>query len=122
MNGYDTALASDGFVALERFDAERPDIVLLDLMLPVMDGWAVLEQIRSRPSPPPVIVCSAARSARDLDVATHRGVDAILFKPLDPDVLLETLDRVVAASRMPATSGGLVDPDTGTSLHGIQPA
>jgi two-component system response regulator RegX3 len=121
-NGYETALAADGFTALERFDADRPDVVLLDLMLPVMDGWAVLEEIRSRPAPAPVIICSAARSARDIDIAIERGAEAILAKPLDMDLLLETIGSVVrSGSRLPIVISELLAPEVEPPLRGIQP-
>jgi putative two-component system response regulator len=117
MNGYETALASDGFVALERFDAERPDLVLLDLMLPVKDGWSVLADLQSRPHSCPVVICSAARSARDIDLASERGAAAILNKPLDPDLLLSTIERAIEGSRMPAEPAGYFG-----EIEGIQPA
>jgi DNA-binding response OmpR family regulator len=120
MNGYDAALAADGSTALERLDAEKPDLVLLDLMLPVMDGWTVLAEMRSRPDPPPVIICSAARSARDVEVAEERGAAAVLWKPLDMDQLLETIDRSLAV-RAQATAPGTHQAGDG-SIEGIQPA
>lgn len=122
MNGYDTALASEGTTALERFDAERPDVVLLDLMLPVKDGWSVLADLQARPHSCPVIICSAARSARDIDVASDRGAAAILIKPLDPDLLMETIDHAIEADRAlrkPAEFFGL---DGERPIEGVQPA
>lgn len=117
MNGYDTALAADGTTALERLDAERPDLILLDLMLPVLDGWSVLAEIRSRPEPPPVIICSAARSSRDVQVAEQRGAVAVLAKPIDMDLLLETIDGALAP-----TPAVLPDPSFGDGIEGVQPA
>ena len=122
-NGYDTALAADGITALERFDADRPDVVLLDLMLPVMDGWAVLAEIRSRPAPAPVIICSAARSARDVDIAIDRGAEAMLAKPLDMGLLLDTIASAVSSvRRLPFTVADLLGTEGEPPLHGIQPA
>jgi two-component system response regulator RegX3 len=120
MNGYDTALAADGGTALERLDAEKPDLVLLDLMLPVMDGWSVLAEMRSRPNPPPVIICSAARSARDVEVAAERGAEAVLLKPLDMEQLLETISRSLAVRAKAPASEYLVTGDG--PVEGIQPA
>ena len=120
MNGYDAALAADGSTALERLDAEKPDLVLLDLMLPVMDGWTVLAEMRSRPNPPPVIICSAARSARDVELAEERGAEAVLLKPLDMDQLLETMSRSLAArDPKPAPEYRL---SSDRPAEGIQPA
>lgn len=95
MDGYDSVLAADGRTALERFDVERPDVVLLDVMLPIMDGWSVLAEIQGLDDPPPVIICSAAHSARDIEVAEQRGAMAVLSKPLDMDLLRETIARVL---------------------------
>jgi two-component system response regulator RegX3 len=120
MNGYDAALAADGSTALERLDAEKPDLVLLDLMLPVMDGWSVLAEMRSRPNPPPVIICSAARSARDVELAEERGAEAVLLKPLDMDQLLETMSQSLAAGAPKPASEYLVTGDR--PVEGIQPA
>jgi DNA-binding response OmpR family regulator len=123
MGGYETALAADGETALERLDAERPDLVVLDLMLPVMDGWAVLAEMRSRPSPPPVIICSAARSASDVEVAADRGAEAILPKPLDMDLLLETIGRVLrSVKRSRLDSSDLLGLNDQGPLADIQPA
>jgi DNA-binding response OmpR family regulator len=120
MNGYDAALAADGSTALERLDAEKPDLVLLDLMLPVMDGWTVLAEMRSRPNPPPVIICSAARSARDVELAEERGAEAVLLKPLDMDQLLETMSRSLAARDPKPAAEYRLSGDR--SAEGIQPA
>ena len=62
--GLDMSLAADGVTALRRIERERPDIVLLDLMLPVLDGWAVLSELGNRTDVPPVIVCSAKQGPR----------------------------------------------------------
>jgi DNA-binding response OmpR family regulator len=120
MNGYDAALAADGSTALERLDAEKPDLVLLDLMLPVMDGWTVLAEMRSRPNPPPVIICSAARSARDVEVAEERGAEAVLMKPLDMDQLLATMSRSLAGRAAEPAPEYRVTGDR--PVEGIQPA
>jgi DNA-binding response OmpR family regulator len=120
MNGYDTALAADGSTALERLEAEKPDLVLLDLMLPVMDGWTVLAEMRSRPNPPPVIICSAARSARDVELAEERGAEAVLLKPLDMELLLETISGALSV-RAPAPASEYLMRGDGP-VEGVQPA
>lgn len=121
-NGYDTALAADGVTALNRLDAERPDLVLLDLMLPVMDGWAVLEEVRNRADAPPVIICSASRTLRDVLVASDKGAEAILSKPIDMDLLLGAVADVLDERRRSILTSpdGLGLPPTG--LEGMQPA
>ena len=77
--GFEASLAADGATAMRRIAAERPDVVLLDLKLPVLDGWAVLADLHSREHAPPVIVCSAKGTARDLARASELG--AVLARP-----------------------------------------
>ena len=60
--GFDVRIAYDGGKAVEEFDREAPDMVLLDIMLPVMDGWAVCAHIRERPRPPSSCSPPKARS------------------------------------------------------------
>ena len=95
-----TALADDGYIAesaqngrdaldvLERFDA---DVVVLDLMMPVMDGWTFAERMKERRAIP-IVVLSAAR-----DLARHAsqlGAADVVTKPFDLETLLPTIERV----------------------------
>ncbi|MGH2596489.1 MAG: response regulator transcription factor [Actinomycetota bacterium] len=90
--GLDTMLAADGDTAFRRMEEERPDAILLDLMLPVMDGWAILAALTSRADAPPVVVCSARRGDAEIDRATRLGAFDYVLKPFDPV-------RVVSAAR-----------------------
>ena len=71
--GYETVLAADGETALSRIDDSDPDVVLLDIMMPVMDGWGVLRVLSERDSPPRVVVVSAKSSDRDIVRALSAG-------------------------------------------------
>ena len=93
--GFDASLAADGATAMRRIAAERPDVVLLDLMLPVLDGWAVLADLHTREQAPPVIVCSAKGSQRDLARAQELGAVEFITKPFDMEDVLDTLREVV---------------------------
>src|SRR5438094_283875 len=77
--GYATALAADGETALRRIDEEHPDVMLLDVMMPVMDGWSVLEHLTGRDDAPRVVVLSAKTATRDMVRAVTLGADAIAF-------------------------------------------
>ena len=84
---YRVARAKNGLEALERVDAERPDVILLDLMMPVMDGVTFAQALRQRPaaSDVPILVISAdGNPARAASV----GARAYLAKPFDIDTLL----------------------------------
>ena len=93
--GYQTALAADGETALRRIEDEEPDVMLLDVMMPVMDGWSVLEHLNERPTPPRVIVLSAKTATRDMIRALDLGAAEYLTKPFDPEGLLATVRRVL---------------------------
>ncbi len=86
---YDVSSAPDGLVGLKEARAHRPDLILLDLMMPVMDGWTFLATQLEDPviADIPVVVLSAARNVQ----AT--GAARCLSKPCDLDELLETVER-----------------------------
>jgi CheY-like chemotaxis protein len=65
--GHEVLLAADGMKALERIDIDRPDCVVLDVMMPVLDGWGVLEALQGRIDAPPVLVVSAKSSTTDIE-------------------------------------------------------
>ena len=96
--GYSTALAADGETALRRVEEEHPDLMLLDVMMPVMDGWAVLESL-AQADDPRIVVVSAKSSNRDIVRALSMGACDYVVKPFDPDELVRTVARVLTSSR-----------------------
>ena len=88
--GYQTSAAGDGRVALDEMRRLRPDLILLDIMMPVMDGWSVLESVKALPEweRPRVIVLSARSTLRDRAKAAELGADAFVSKPFNLDDLL----------------------------------
>ena len=96
--GYSTALAADGETALRRVEEEHPDLMLLDVMMPVMDGWAVLESL-AQADDPRIVVVSAKSSNRDIVRALSMGACDYVVKPFDPDELVRTVARVLASLR-----------------------
>ena len=93
--GYSVTPAETGKDALAAFDAERPDLVVLDLGLPDMDGTVVFERIRAR-SDVPMLILSARLTEPDKIAALDRGADDYITKPFSPE---ELLARVRAALR-----------------------
>ncbi|HET7236698.1 MAG TPA: response regulator [Actinomycetota bacterium] len=89
-DGYETIAARDGVAALEAVRAHRPNVVLLDVMMPVLDGWSVLETLRSLPERdrPRVVVLSARASRDDRAKAEELGADAFVAKPFNVDDVL----------------------------------
>ncbi len=103
VEGYDVDLAEDGFAALRRIDAHRPDCVVLDVMMPGMDGHAVLQRIRAADGGPglPVVMLTAAADDDQAWQAWSGGVDYFLAKPFDPSELLRYLDYLFAETASP---------------------
>ncbi len=97
--GVEPMLAGDGRTAIERIEAESPDAVLLDVLLPGIDGWQVLEQLHAKGDPVPVIVCSGKDNMHDLQRARDLGAVAYLVKPFDIDRLIEVTSEVVGLRR-----------------------
>jgi two-component system, OmpR family, KDP operon response regulator KdpE len=93
--GYTVTTAETGKDALTAIDAERPDLVVLDLGLPDMDGTVVCERIRAR-SDVPILILSARMTEPDKIAALDRGADDYITKPFSPE---ELLARVRAALR-----------------------
>ena len=91
--GYQTFAARDGRSALDEVREHHPGLMLLDIMMPVMDGWAVLEELQALPREerPRVIVVSARTSLRDKAKAAELGADAFVTKPFNVDDLLVVL-------------------------------
>jgi two-component system KDP operon response regulator KdpE len=85
--GYDVETAATGRAALEAFDRDPPDLVILDLMLPDLDGLDVCRRLRER-GRTPIIVLSAREAERDKVAALDLGADDYVTKPFGPDELL----------------------------------
>jgi DNA-binding response OmpR family regulator len=88
--GYTTLSARDGAAALEAVDLFRPKLVLLDIMMPTLDGWSVLRELAKLPDGirPRVVVVSALTSLRDRARAAELGADAYCPKPFNVEDLL----------------------------------
>ena len=92
--GYESLEAGNGQIALERIAEDRPDVVLLDLMMPVLDGWGVLEALRGNTDAPPVIVVSASDSSANVERARELGVAAYVTKPFNLPALVQLVASV----------------------------
>ncbi|HVE76114.1 MAG TPA: response regulator [Actinomycetota bacterium] len=90
--GFETAVAADGRTALRRIESEKPDVVLLDIMMPVLDGWEVLKLLREQNGPQPRVIVVTAKSAEiGLERALELGADGFMSKPFDADKLIATV-------------------------------
>jgi two-component system, OmpR family, response regulator ResD len=94
--GSRTLLAADGGQGLRLFRQQRPDLIILDLMLPRLDGWRFTEQLRDEDAHVPLIVCSARTSEHDRVHGLEMGADDYVTKPFS---MKELMARVVAHLR-----------------------
>lgn len=93
--GYDVSLAHDGQAGIDEFNKEAPALIVLDIMMPRLDGWEVLKQIR-KTSSVPVIMLSAKGETFDKVLGLELGADDYITKPFDPK---EFIARVKAVTR-----------------------
>ena len=101
--GFEIRRARNGKEALERLEPEAPQLILLDLMMPVMDGWEFAQRMRQRPpeiARIPIIVLSADRNVGSK--ATDLGAVGHLAKPFELNDLLELVRRSLEPSSVPA--------------------
>ena len=98
--GYQTIAARDGVAAITAIGEHHPRLMVLDIMMPTMDGWSVLAKLRELPPEerPRVVVVSALSSLRDRAKAAELGADAYVPKPFNVDELLEVLHGLERAS------------------------
>ncbi|WP_448956348.1 response regulator transcription factor [Labrys neptuniae] len=99
--GYAVVKAVDGAQALALVGEERPDIVVLDAMMPKSDGFEVLTRIKNDPdlSAIPVVMLTARKGEKDIVSALEKGADDYLVKPFIPEELLARLARLVSRGR-----------------------
>jgi DNA-binding response OmpR family regulator len=110
--GYLTLVAHDGEAALEAVNSHHFDALILDVMIPKLDGFAVLDELRRSEIRVPTILLTAKDSARDIVHGLDLGADDYLTKPFDLDVLLARLRaltrRAPALYQEPLRIGGLL--------------
>ena len=95
--GYAVTIAGDGGAGLTKFRAIKPDLVLLDVMMPVMDGWAVCRAIRSE-SQTPVIMLTAKGETDDKVAGLKSGADDYITKPFEMREVLARIEAVLRRS------------------------
>ena len=98
--GFEVRLAGDGGKAVEEFQKSAPDLILLDLMLPVMDGWAVCAKIRET-SKVPIIMLTAKGELSDRVTGLEMGADDYLVKPFEMKELLARINAVLRRTELP---------------------
>ena len=95
--GYAVTIAPDGGQGVSKFRAIKPDLVLLDLMLPVLDGWAVCKAIRAE-SQAPIIMLTAKGETSDKVTGLKSGADDYITKPFEMNEVLARIETVLRRS------------------------
>jgi CheY-like chemotaxis protein len=97
--GYQVVLAANGSEALASLRCLRPDLILLDMLMPVLDGWHFLERLRAEaPTPTIPIILVTTLSVICLEWAQAHGCCGIIHKPIDPDEMLVEIRRRLSES------------------------
>jgi two-component system, OmpR family, response regulator MprA len=107
--GYDTELAADGMTALERADAYRPDAIVLDVLMPRMDGLTTARRLRATGVTTPILMLTARDTVGDRVTGLDAGADDYLVKPFELDELLARLRALLRRSSYAAAAGHAPD-------------
>jgi two-component system response regulator VicR len=109
LEGYRVVVADDGQEALDRWRKEMPDVVILDLMMPLIDGWKVCEEIRTNQDTP-IIMLTALGEERDRIVGLTMGADDYLVKPFSPRELVLRVKAILRRmNRTPQTGAHVLE-------------
>ena len=95
--GYDTVVMTDGVAALEAFDTAKPDLILLDVMMPRLDGWQVCREIRKK-SQCPIIMITAKGELFDRVLGLELGADDYVVKPFETKEVMARIKAVLRRS------------------------
>ena len=98
--GFDVRIAGDGGKAIEEFQKQVPDLILLDIMLPVMDGWSVCAKIRET-SKVPIIMLTAKGEVFDRIQGLEMGADDYVVKPFEMKELIARINAVLRRTEIP---------------------
>ena len=123
IKGYETLEAADGVEALEVFERSEPDLILLDVMMPRMDGWEVCRQIRAK-STVPILMLTARGQEEDELQGFSLGADEYITKPFSLKILLARIEAVFRRGQAappppppPAAAEGLVVDPAGREVR-----
>ncbi|MDR0514919.1 MAG: response regulator transcription factor [Coriobacteriaceae bacterium] len=114
--GYDFCCASDGVAALEVFEQEKPDLAVLDVMIPKMDGFELCARLRKASPQMPILMLSAKGDIVDKKIGFRAGADDYLTKPFNEEELLLRIEALLRRRQPGAASG---HPDEGQGHHGL---
>ena len=95
--GYEVITATNGLVGFRKINEEHPDLVILDIMLPGLDGYDICERVRMNPETEklPIIVTSGKTLQDDKDIGMRLGANVYLTKPVSPSVMLSNVKSLL---------------------------
>jgi len=100
LEGFEVVTAYDGVECMEKVQQEKPDLIVLDVMMPRKDGWTVLDELKRNPETEhiPVVMLTALGGISDMDRGARLGNDSYLTKPFEPIELIAIVKRLIAVS------------------------
>jgi two-component system, OmpR family, response regulator MprA len=118
--GYETALAVDGLEALEKTASYEPDLILLDVLMPRMDGLTAARRLRAAGQRVPILMLTARDTVGDRVTGLDAGADDYLVKPFELDELLARIRALLRrTSYAQEQAGAIADVDFGSGAHGL---
>lgn len=95
LDGYETRIAENGKQGLELVEEEKPDLIVLDIMLPFIDGWEIARRLRSSSKYKDLPILALTAKAQDLDInrGYSLGIDAYVTKPFEPRHFLDLVKK-----------------------------
>ena len=118
--GMTVATAENGRAGVEAAESEKFDVILMDMQMPVMDGYTAAQQLRALGNTTPIIALTAHAMSGDEQKCRRAGCTAYLSKPVKADVLLATIANVLASLQSPVIESGQREP--ATNVPGVAPA
>lgn len=103
LNNYQVEIAEDGIEGIKKWKTFKPDLIILDLMLPELDGFHVLEEIRLFDDRVPILILSAKSAVEDKIRCLKKGVDDYMSKPFNLDEFLLRIERILVRSQRAET-------------------
>ncbi len=98
---YTISKAVDGEQALSKVESDKPDVIVLDMSIPKIDGWEVARQLRLKPENKDLVIIafSAMALPHEMERAIDAGCDAFLAKPMSPEVLIQEIKKISEEKR-----------------------